>query len=129
MESEDETDIRTIQGRGRVMDNFQSRIEHAKTLKQECPANRACIDSLLGDLLEENKRLQAIVDKLPKTADGVPVAPGDKVYRAGEYTSAQLTIARDLPEYNGGWQDGRVRIENCYSTREAAQAALDKGGE
>jgi hypothetical protein len=78
------------------------------------------------------ERLRAIVDKLPKTADGVPVVPmmevwfwndADYIDSAHAYTFSQqrhkvpISI---LTEW--GW----VRVAHCYSTREAVEAA---GGE
>jgi len=38
------------------------------------------ITSVLDKAAKEIKRLQAIVDKLPKTADGVPITPGMNLY-------------------------------------------------
>ena len=58
----------------------------------------------------EIDRLQEIVDKLPKTADGVPYAPGDTVYGGnGSYTLSAAVAAQYSRRY--------------YSTKAAAQAA------
>lgn len=60
----------------------------------------------------EIKQLQAIVDRLPKTKDGVPVVPGMVLYLrwAGRYMS-QLTVAlRDKGLH-----------ASYYSTRTAAE--------
>jgi len=35
----------------------------------------------------EVEQLQAIIDKLPKTADGVPMVPGMRVWRIGHQTA------------------------------------------
>ncbi len=76
----------------------------------------------------ELKRLQSIVDKLSKTADGVPVVLGIKVYQ------------RDATGFVQGYDVGQNRArddssrpseaylvfnQNCYSTREAAEAGKD----
>lgn len=62
----------------------------------------------------EVERLQAIVDKLPKTADGVPVVPGMVVWKSNcEPTNVGMLL--------GTW------VCQCYSTHEAAEAA--GGGE
>jgi hypothetical protein len=84
----------------------------------------------LEDLFADSKKrivvLQDIVDKLPQTADGVPVVPGMKVY------------AKDPTGYIQGYDVGTnsARTDSsipeptylqynwhCYSTREAAEAA------
>ncbi len=93
---------------------------------------RAQFDRVVGRLL----RLEAIVDKLPKTADGVPAVPGMviftplplhvqerrrvvevKVDRVGK----DLILGREL------LVEGLLPylLENAYSTREAAEAALE----
>jgi len=70
-----------------------------------CPRARA--------VANEVHRLQAIVDKLPKTADGVPVVPGDIAYTTDGRSMRINTSA-----------SGHV-ISDCYSTREAAEAAKE----
>ncbi|MCP4571444.1 MAG: hypothetical protein GY838_03760 [bacterium] len=66
------------------------------------------------------EQLEAIVAKLPKTADGVPVVPTvDEVwicYR-GE-TPAQPTMCT--------WRLMDVRGDECYSTREAAEGEAER---
>ena len=70
---------------------------------------------------DEIERLRAIVDKLPKTADGVPVVPGMKLFFLCPFenriTSDQ--VFQDRPEVGGM----TIEVSNCYSTREAAEAA------
>lgn len=43
----------------------------------------------------EIKRLRAVVNKLPHTADGVPVVPGDAYYRIDPDGECEKIIARD----------------------------------
>ena len=75
-------------------------------------------------------RLQALVDKLAKTADGVPVEIGDEVFFPG--SRGPLLLAWDLIPRTGGvygyvGQDGEsgfaVSLIDCYSTCAAAEAA------
>lgn len=78
-------------------------------------------------LAEEVKRLRAIVAKLPVTADGVPVGPGELVYTlygAEWYVQDATNAARS-------WRDGDPSgpINTCYSTREAAEKAREAGVE
>lgn len=78
-------------------------------------------------------RLQAIVDKLPKTKNGAPVVPGMTVYHRPrlniiikQTVFACTANALYLGEEHD--DDGECYIEavECYNTREAAEA---EGGE
>lgn len=75
-------------------------------------------------LVHRDKRvaeLEAVVAKLPKTKDRVPVVPGDVVYHPNGQHS-HVTDARGVRLYmTGEW----VGVDTCYSTREAAEAARD----
>jgi len=66
-------------------------------------------------LLAEIDRLQAIVDK-HKTADGVAVGHGDKVWYPGdpEYGTVTCHVCNE-----GGFD----AIKSCYSTPEKAESA------
>lgn len=78
-------------------------------------------------LSHSRAELEALREKLPKTADGVPVMPGmvvhfhnstatvRKVCDGGEYGYTVETEDVDGPQ---GW----VPLRDCYSTREAAEA-------
>ena len=75
----------------------------------------------------ELERLRAIVDKLPRTADGVPVVPGMEVYypirsgtRQGEILQQWVNDSLDVTPCRS---TNRVAIYSWYSTREAAEAA------
>lgn len=81
----------------------------------------------------EVDRLRGIVDKLPKTADGVTVVPRMDVF----YPSRQELIRIIDPLHwnavyipSGGCQLNRQQVgpTECYSTREAAEAAERGGG-
>jgi len=84
----------------------------------------------------ENKRLRAIVDKLPKDATGNPCLPGDERYHADFPGRMGIVRIRD-------WEDDDAGVEfyfhqaNCWEYRpvgecwpspEAAEAAKAEGG-
>lgn len=94
--------------------------------------------------LAEVERLRAIVDRLPKTADGVHVVPGDRVWHpqmAGNWAFGLTVMANDEAgaepdmwcacvcttigpdNFVASVQDEPVA--NCYSTPEAAKAARE----
>jgi len=79
--------------------------------------------------VKKAESLQAVVDKLPKTADGVAVVPGMKVY--------QFDPTGYLQSYDVGTNQARddsshpspaylVFNHACYSTEAAARAAGEK---
>lgn len=73
----------------------------------------------------EIDRLRAIVDRLPTTADGVPVTPGmqvwDREYGERHYAWHFLRIEHGIGIASKSV--GVVILSECYSIREAAQAA------
>jgi hypothetical protein len=76
--------------------------------------------------------LEAVVAKLPTTADGVPVGPGESVYNLWEGKVVELAV---INESFAGWiaHDGKLgsiiggefdaNISECYSAEAAARAA------
>lgn len=90
----------------------------------------------ISELLDEIERLQAIVDRLPKKADGVPIVPDRKVFplhpiddpefsEDDDYATCVLMLRDNLTGETFSkdeWIPGK-----CYSTREAAEAT--KAGE
>jgi hypothetical protein len=109
----------------RERDEAQSRTERAVVAGE----------GLLAQLHEaeaENARLREIVEKLPKTADGVPVSEiGKTLYWLNgclDLREFPVQIVFDcnaniLPTSSFGcW----VPFSKCYSTREAAEAAKEK---
>jgi hypothetical protein len=102
-------------------------------LKSRIAAELAYRDARIAEL-------EAVVDKLPKTADGVPVTCGDTVYcwAGGEASPDEAVYPLEVQQSRGILLVGRLggyrSISNyqaldsrCYSTRAAAEAA--KGGE
>ena len=81
----------------------------------------------------EIARLQAIVDRLPKTADGVPVMPGDDVW-VGPSSPHCCFVNGIMPgdvvrlDFHGHSYATVVGKKDTYSTREAAEAAGGNDG-
>lgn len=106
-----------------------------------------------SDLEAEVSRLTGIVDRLPKTADGVTVLPHDTVFDVYGDSLMVLHITEGccqddwlqkypnmpIPEYvafwskvchsidGDDWEGGVLALSDCYSTHEAAEAA--RGGD
>ena len=76
---------------------------------------------------DQAEELRAIVDKLPKTADGVPVVLGMNVW----WPTDSPHIVREMGHPHGLVLDTDrsrtyyVPASDCFSTREAAEAAKD----
>jgi hypothetical protein len=81
----------------------------------------------------EVEHLQAIVDKLPKTKDGVPVVPCPTTrlwyIHPGSRLVYERTYEADLEDartHHSGEDVAWLGVRDCYSTREAAQAAKEE---
>ncbi len=105
----------------------------ARTLAETAQANDGVtVDpATMLDIAEEIERLQAIIDKLPTTEDGVPVYHDQEVWlRIGNrITHAVIVeVRRDnvLCSVRVDMRPMSVSLSQVYSTREAAEAA---GGE
>jgi hypothetical protein len=81
----------------------------------------------LATVQRERDELRAVVEKLPKTADGVAVVPGMVVYAIHPMTDSYVAMMVYMDADNDEWQNGnRNDFSECYSTKAAALAA--KGG-
>jgi len=103
--------------RTRISKDKSDAIRSGRSVTVYCP-NKRC-ENRLGGLVAE-QRLQAIVAKLPKTADGVPIVPGMKVWHMnqfGEIAEAEVEI-----RFYGDPLD-IVTEQRCYSTRQKAEQA------
>ena len=122
------------------------KMEYTRTFKtpsiQHEAANRIGYLTAERDALAKRVReLEGVVEKLPKTADGVPVFPGDIVWHTKNPSSDEITSfavsdyldwkpsvwdgkteARCVNDKGGGWP-----VRSCYSTHQAAEAARGKG--
>lgn len=107
---------------------------HYESLAAEVLALRAANELLnkhLDMVQATNADLRAVVSKLPKTADGVPVTPGMTVWHSPDYK----IDAGHLRAYcccEKCWDSGcqgdsgsgsRRKFDECYSTPAAAEAA------
>ena len=83
------------------------------------------IARLLRTLAAEVDRLEAVVARLPKTADGVPLVDGDRVWvpDGTEYIYSH-PIDTDLLYYRTECGVG-LFASACYSTRDAALDAKE----
>lgn len=96
---------------------------------------RALLDQSHDHYMQEIERLEAVVDKLPKTVDGKPVTRGDKVYAilpatevysgAGWHWSTKVVVELVVDDFEWAKADAgpaMTFISDCYSTREVAEA-------
>lgn len=97
------------------------------TIDREVMPSKYVAHEHYEQLETEIARLREIVDKLPKTADGVPVVPGMKVYYA--IVKEDLRV-RDIyaSRINSSSPTRFSCWSSIYSTREAAEAAAKTGG-
>lgn len=89
-----------------------------------------------ADAAAEIERLRAIVDRLPKTADGASIVNGDRIYEAPCTISGRVVEHSVQHVDDDGWlvisDDGSyeppiiANLSRCYSTREAAEAAAEE---
>lgn len=80
-----------------------------------------------GIVLEELKRLRAIVAKLPKTADGVTVVPHMHLYERLRNGVVVESIV-NMMACSGFSDDDPISSRNHYSTRAEAEAARKERG-
>lgn len=82
---------------------------------------------IMAEAAAELRRLQATVDRLPKTADGVAIVPGDSVFLWDNQTLfavGVLTTGCGGEMLFGESASTRLRRgHEVYSTREAAEKA------
>ena len=80
----------------------------------------------MAEMRKDRAGLQATVDKLPKTADGVPVMPGMAVWINSpcvrKYVVLGIKHNQELVELNCNL-GSVLRSDKLYSTREAAEEA------
>lgn len=79
----------------------------------------------MDEIANEIIRLRAIVDQLPKTADGVPLSPGMEVWfdTGGGYIESGRLDAFGVTVFAGGDQNEFVELESCHSSRESAMGS------
>jgi hypothetical protein len=88
----------------------------------------ARMSALLLMACEEIERLRAVVDRLPKTADGVHILPGDSLWRVS--VSNVHKIICDTISALGWWDrignyymNDSPELSRLYASRESAESA------
>lgn len=99
--------------------------------KEDCSIHESTYARRLRSIIVEQKneieRLRTIVDKLPKTTDGIPMVPGMNIWLKTKKTPKKHQVRSvgahycDLKEKPSG-----CFITSSYSTYEAAEAAREK---
>ena len=88
-------------------------------------------DEDISALKRDNERLRAIVDKLPKTADGVPVVPGMRTFDifGFEYLAELRTPPPETCHVS--WKETYCILAEAQAVRceVAAEAAKEKDDE
>lgn len=99
--------------------------KHARRIRSLVETNVICREAA-----DEIERLRAIVDKLPMTADGVPIIPCNWVWTlfsdgcvAGPYMVLDINCRKDYPI---NLSLGEFQTKQLFSTREAAKAAREE---
>ena len=118
----------------RQLAEANKRAERAEELAFAYDQTRSPMSPTHKRLLEELEQLRAIVARLPRTADGVPVVPGrDTVWnwlpRGLHSKCSWVECAVEIRQpYNEAMYDyvDISEVGKCYSTREAAEAATGK---
>ena len=100
----------------RALELLAEREQEVARLSREC---EQASDTIL-EQRAEIERLSAIVDKLPRTADGVPVVPGMTCWYMSWGGNAIEFPVDDWSDIATDWDDYGRRY---YSTPEAARAA------
>ena len=81
----------------------------------------------IAELELQVAELEAVVEKLSKTADGVPIVEGMTVYRVMKYYDGEkmeeIYVGSNPGQIRGLWIDPSLG----YSTKAAAEAATAKG--
>jgi hypothetical protein len=97
------------------------------TTDWECGSSIGCAHQLQSSACKRIERLQAIVNRLPKTADGVPITLGDDLWSNDSRGTFEWCVTEiHTHDVCGKFHGAPCVFEqygNCYSTREAAEKA------
>lgn len=85
------------------------------------------------DLVDENKRLREIVERLPKTLDGVPIVPGidvwcetsDSPVAVKMYGELQLSIPQTIYYLRGCWSTHELAMKSREASLNAGKEGTD----
>lgn len=110
--------------------------EHIESINRI--ARQCCDESearVLHEAAAEINRLQAIVDRLPVTKDGVHAVPGDvelfhpahQIHVLDRFwqSAGGDWMVQNSRSYEAGARYMAEVVSDCYSTREAAEAARE----
>jgi len=147
LEADLETMTRTAANQGDLLDQAQAEVGMLKMGFEPAPTAdayeavceaRTKWQERAEKAKAENMRLRAIVDRLPKTVDGMPIVPGMTVFIPHPRPSNLITEREVLapygtlacltkePAHSGCCESTAHRLaRECYSTREAALAASE----
>ena len=147
LEADLETMTRTAANQGDLLDQAQAEVGMLKMGFEPAPTAdayeavceaRTKWQERAEKAKAENMRLRAIVDRLPKTVDGMPIVPGMTVFIPHPRPSNLITEREVLapygtlacltkePAHSGCCESTAHRLaRECYSTREAALAAKE----
>ncbi len=97
----------SVANQGQAMDGFSELANHRGVAEK--------VVAILAEAKAEIEQLRAIVDRLPKTADGVPVAIGDIIWIPNRHVegSVEDTLVRDGSMKWGGPARGLVKCRNA----------------
>jgi hypothetical protein len=125
-------------GSGVTHEQACANLAFACAAREDIPALLSALDALR----RERDEARAALDKLPRTADGVPIVPGMTLYlecpdpawwrlEPGSIVSVvadSITVGKGFDEYKGTHticgEDVECGNLDCYSTLDAARAAL-----
>lgn len=99
------------------------------TTDWECGSSIGCAHQWQSSACKRIERLQAIVDRIQKDADGNPILPGDAGFAlrfpalGGKPHIIQMRVDAVEIACIRSWKDGTARPENFYRSREAAEKA------
>jgi DNA repair exonuclease SbcCD ATPase subunit len=95
--------------------------------KPQCD-EQSVVPGAVEALMRRVAELEAVVNQLPKTADGVPCIPGETPlwHRSHIDRQGHVDDKGNAAFYYGCGEYRYEAVGDCYSTREAAQAAKAK---
>lgn len=84
-----------------------------------------CLHNQNAQLREKLTAAEAVVAKLPKTADGVSATPGMDLFVPCTYRDGFKVELAVVHRIHGTLNGGHIELAMCYSTREAAAKAKE----
>jgi len=112
------------------MSQVRAELDPFEAIEAWCRELLLARENEIQSLEKKIERLRTVVDKLPKTADGVPIVPGMEVWLPGSYRYPG-EVERDAYGVNPcvDWPEALYHPCQLYSSREAARAAAEDENE